>query len=166
MNGLINENQLAIVKEPKFDEPPIHKTDSLIDNCFRDCPNKYFHTFEYKCVCKIKLTNFGNKDTVNLAISDKNMDLFELKKKSKIARQGGSIFNQINKLTTKNYSHQRYKNIWYYLKHQIPVMHRQFFNLLSQNLEYVKTHSNDMENLFRFAIRKWMIKQELDIDEN
>ena len=55
MNGLINEKQLAIVKEYEFDEPPIHKRDSLVDNCFGDCQNKYFYTFEYICVYNINL---------------------------------------------------------------------------------------------------------------
>ena len=53
MNGLINENQLAIVKEYEFDKPFIHKIHSIIDNCYRDCLNKYFHSFEYKCVYNI-----------------------------------------------------------------------------------------------------------------
>ena len=46
MNGSINENQLAIVKEYEFDKPHIHKIYSIIDNFYRDCYNKYFHTFE------------------------------------------------------------------------------------------------------------------------
>ena len=34
-------------------------------------------------------------------------------------------------------------------------MHRQFFKVISQNPEYVKTHCNDRNNPFHFAIRKW-----------
>ena len=45
-------------------------------------------------------------------------------------------------------------------------MHRQFFKILSQNPEYVRDRCEDLNNLFQFAIRKWMIKQEIDIDEN
>ena len=81
MNGLINENQLAIVKEYEIDEPLIHKTDSIIDDCYRNCKKIYFHIFEYKCVYKINLTNIGNNETVNLTISDKSMGLYELIKK-------------------------------------------------------------------------------------
>ena len=33
MNGLMNENQLTVVKEFEFDEPLIQKIGSLIDNC-------------------------------------------------------------------------------------------------------------------------------------
>ena len=38
-------------------------------------------------------------------------------------------------------------------------MHPQFFEILSQNREYVKSHCNDLNNLFHFSIPKWMIKQ-------
>ena len=60
MNGLINENQLTIVKEYESEKKPAtHKIDSIIDNCIRDCHNKHFHTFKYKCVYDINLTNFA-----------------------------------------------------------------------------------------------------------
>ena len=47
MNGIMNEN--VIVKKYEFDEPHIQKIDSIIDNCFRDCHHKYFHTFDHIC---------------------------------------------------------------------------------------------------------------------
>ena len=43
MNGITNKNQLTIVKEYEFSKPPIHKIDSIVDKCYRDCPNKLFH---------------------------------------------------------------------------------------------------------------------------
>ena len=46
MNGVKNKNQLAIVKEYEFDKRLISKIDSIIDNCYRDCHNKYFHKFK------------------------------------------------------------------------------------------------------------------------
>ena len=48
----------------------------------------------------------------------------------------------------------------------MPLMHRQLFKIPSQNREYVKTHCNDLNITVYFAIRKWMIKQEIIIDEN
>ena len=36
MNGIMNENQLTIVKEYEFDNTPITRIDSLIDNSIRD----------------------------------------------------------------------------------------------------------------------------------
>ena len=38
-------------------------------------------------------------------------------------------------------------------------MHRNFFRVICQNPEYVKTHCNDMESSLNFASRNWMIKQ-------
>ena len=46
----------------------------------------------------------------------------------------------------------------YSLKHQTPILHRQFFKTLSQNPEYVHTHCNDLNNPFHFACRNWYIK--------
>ena len=36
MEGVMNENQLTIVKDYEFDKPLIHKLDSIFDNCYRD----------------------------------------------------------------------------------------------------------------------------------
>ena len=46
----MNESDLYVVKEYKFDNPLIHKIDSVVDNCYRICHNNYFHTFEYRCI--------------------------------------------------------------------------------------------------------------------
>ena len=62
MDGMMNENQLTIVKEYDFNKPFIHKKDSIIDNCYRDCHNKYYHTFEFKCEYDIQLTNKRNNE--------------------------------------------------------------------------------------------------------
>ena len=40
----MNENELYVVKEYKFDTPFFHKIVSIIVGCYRDCHNKYFHT--------------------------------------------------------------------------------------------------------------------------
>ena len=42
MNGIMNENQLTLVKEYEFDKPLLQKIDSIIDNCYRDCHKKIF----------------------------------------------------------------------------------------------------------------------------
>ena len=85
----------------------------------------------------------------------KSMNLYDLNRKLKIARQNGFIFNQINKLIIKIYSHLRYMNKIYYLKFQIPMCHRQFFRKIPQSREYINNFCNDMENLFHFACKKW-----------
>ena len=83
MDGIMNKNQLAIVKEFDFDKPLIHKIDFIIDNWFRDCHNKYFHTLEHKCVFHNKLTSIGNNGKVNLTIAGKSINLYEVKRKLK-----------------------------------------------------------------------------------
>ena len=105
----------------------------MIDKCFRYCQNSYFNNFKYECIYDIKLTNFTNNEIINLTISDKSMGLFEKNKKLTNARQNGFIFNRINTLKIKIYSHLRYINIRYCLKSQIPMCHRQFFRVISQN---------------------------------
>ena len=76
----MNENEIYVVKEYKLDNPPIHKIDSLIDGCYRECHNKCFHTFKYVCMNDIKLTNITNNEIINISISDESINLFELNK--------------------------------------------------------------------------------------
>ena len=71
MNSVINENQLTVVEENEFDNPPIQKIHSLIDGCTRDCHKKYFHTFDHICEYNLKFTIIGINETVNSTISEK-----------------------------------------------------------------------------------------------
>ena len=152
----MKEKELYVVKEYKFGNPLITKIVSIIDGCYRDCHNKYFHTFNYVCIYDITLTNITTNEIINITISDESLGLYELNKKLNIARQRGFILNQIKKLTIKIYSHQRYINISYYLKHRIPIMHRQFFKILSRNRDYVQNHCDDRNNPFHFACQTWI----------
>ena len=153
----MNENQLTIVKECEFDKPIIQKIDFIIDNCCRHCHKKNFHTFEYKGENDTKLTNITINETINLPIFDKSLGLYDLYKKLTVARQRGFIFNEINKRTIKIYSHQQNMNICYYLKHRIPIMHRLFFRIISQNPEYVERFCNDRNMPFHSACRRWCL---------
>ena len=152
----MNENELYVVKEYKFDNPLFHKRDSIIDSRYRDCHNKFFHTFKYVCLYNIKLTNITNNEIITITFSDESMNLFEINKKLTLARQRSFRFLHINKLTIKFFSHQRYINITFYLKHRIPIMHRQFFEILSRNCDYVQTYCNDRNNPFHFACQTWI----------
>ena len=80
MNGIMNENQLTIVKEYEFNNPLIQKIDSIIDICIKDCHNKYFHKFDHICEYDLSFTNITNKEIVNFTLSDKSMGLYELNK--------------------------------------------------------------------------------------
>ena len=93
MNGIMNEN--VIVKEYEFNKPLIQKTDSITDDCIRDCHLKYFHTFDHICEYDIQLANITNNEIVNFTISAKSIASYELNKKITIARGNGFIFNQI-----------------------------------------------------------------------
>ena len=107
------------------------------------------------CVYDINFKNITNNETVNLTISDKNMSLYELNKKLKIARERGFIFNQINNFKIKIYSNLSKINIRYCLKFRIPIMPCQFFKMISQNREYIQTQCNDLNYPFHFACRRW-----------
>ena len=96
MNGIMDEKQVNIVKECGFDDPPIQKIDSLIDNAIRDCHHKYFHTFDHICEYDLNFTNTGNNESVNFTISDKIMGMYDLNKKLTVAGQNGYILNRIN----------------------------------------------------------------------
>ena len=153
----MNENQLTVVKENEINNPLIQKIDSLIDNSIRDCHQKYFHTFDYVCEYDLNFTNITNNETVNFTISDKTMGMYELNKKLAIARERNFVFNQINKLTIKNYSNLQSINICYYLKHRIPMCNRLFFRRISQNIEHIENFCNDLNNPFHFKCRKWYL---------
>ena len=133
MNGIMNENQLTIVKEYEFDKPVIQKIDCLIDNSIRDCHHKYFHTFDHVCEYDLNFTNITNNETVNFTTSDKSMGLYELNKKLTVARGNGFIFNQINNYKTKIYSNLSNINIHYHLRLGAPPLHCLFFRKLSHN---------------------------------
>ena len=75
MNGITNENKLTVVKEYEFKNPLIQNIDSIIDECYRDCHYKYYHTFECECVYDLNFTNITNNEIVNFKISDKNLGM-------------------------------------------------------------------------------------------
>ena len=113
----MNESELYLVKEYKFDNPLRKEMDSIFEICFRDCHINYFHKFKYECIYDNKFKNIANNEVINSSVSGKNMDLYDLNNKLKVARENGFIFLHMNKLTIKIYSHQRYIKIHYYLKH-------------------------------------------------
>ena len=39
----------------------------------------------------------------------------------------------------------------------MPLLHRQFFGKISQNPGIIQTHSNNLNNPFHFACRKWSL---------
>ena len=55
-------NDNVNVTEYDFKKPLIQKIDSMNDNFFRDCHNKYFHTFDYICEYDINFKNITNNE--------------------------------------------------------------------------------------------------------
>ena len=163
MDGIMNENQLTIVKEYEFDNPFIQKIDSIIDISIRDCHIKYFHTFDHICEYDLNFTIITNNELVNFTISDKSMGMYELNKKLTLARGNGFIFNQINKLTIKILSNLSNINIHYHLTLGASPLHRQFFINLLKNRDYIQTHCNDLNNPFHYACRQWYKYKNQDI---
>ena len=155
MNGIINENKLTAVKEYEIDNPLIQNIDSIINKCYRDCHNKFFHTFKCECVYDINFRNITNNEIVNLKIVGINIRMYELNQKLTLAKQRGFKFDHINKLTIKIYSNLSNINIHYYVKHQIPMGQRLFFRRIAKNRDYIETHCNDINNRFHFACRQW-----------
>ena len=149
MNGIMNQNQLTVVKEYEFDNPLIQNVDSIIDNCYRDCYKNHYHTFKYECLYNLNFTNITNNETVIFTISDKNMGMYDLNKKLTVARERGYIFNQI-----KNYFNLSNIKIHYHLRLGAPPLHRQFSIKLLKNRDYIQTHCNDLNNRFQFACRQ------------
>ena len=155
MDGIMNKNQLFMVKEYEFDYPLIQKIDSIIDNSIRDCHNKYFHTFGHIFEYDLNFTNTTNNESVNFTISEKSIGMYELNKKLTIARENGFKFNPINNFKIKIYSNLSNINIQYHLRLGAPPLHRQFFIKISHNRDYIQTHCNNRRNTFHFACRQW-----------
>ena len=74
----MNENESYVVKEYKFDNPLITKIDSILDSCYRDCHNKYFHTFKCECIYDIKITNTTKNEIFNLTIMGKRTNMYKI----------------------------------------------------------------------------------------
>ena len=133
IKGILNENQLTIVKEYDYIKPFIQKIHSIIDNCYRDFHINYFHTFKNRFLYKNNFTNIKKNEILHLPISDEGLVLYEINKKLKLDRQRGFIFDQINKLTIKIYSNLQSINLCYHSKQRIPMCHSRFFRRILQN---------------------------------
>ena len=157
MNGVINENELTVVKENEFDKTDVHEIDYLLGDVIKDCRKNYFHTFEYKLVYDINFTNNSNNEEVNLIITHKSMEFktefYGLNKKN--SRRNGFIFNQINNFKIEIDSNLSNINTHYHLGLDTSPLHYRFFINLLKNRDYIRTHCNDRINSFHFACRQW-----------
>ena len=136
-------NESTIVEEDGLIEPENDEVDYLLDQFIEDCRNNTFQTFEYRCVYDIKLRNLKNIEEVILTINHECMKLkseyYRLNKKIKNARNNGFSIDEIVKMTKNTDSSLSNISICYFLKFWKPIMHSQFFRIIFQNPEYVKS---------------------------
>ena len=85
--------------------------------------------------------------------------IYGLSEKIKNARMNCLRFSEIVKSTINFDSIISNINISYYLKMPMPIMYRQFFRIISQYPEYVKSVCIDKKNPFHFACRRYVISQ-------
>ena len=143
----VNENQLTIVKEYKFNNILLKDIDYIFDKCIKDCYKNYFQSIRNICSYNIEFTNILNNEKINLTISDKSLNIFYLNKKLKNARNNGYIFSKINKLSIKFYDHLSRNNIHNYYKFQCPILMRQILKIISCNNESIQNFCNIYHNL-------------------
>ena len=65
-----NEKFCVVAKKYEIIRPDKIKIDSIINNCTRECYNKYFYTFKLRCIYDIEMTN---GESVNGIISEKTL---------------------------------------------------------------------------------------------
>ena len=94
----------------------------IYDFVIRDCWKNSFHIFKKRRIFDIKVTKTANNELFKLKKSNKEMILYGLDKKLKIARENGLIFNLIKKLKRKIYSSVSRRYLSYYLKKRKPIM--------------------------------------------
>ena len=88
----MNANELYVVKEDKFDKPIITDIDYIIENCFNDCRENYFHEIKYECIFDFRPKIITNNEIINLTVSEKSADEDGLNNKFKVVRQNGFYF--------------------------------------------------------------------------
>ena len=160
-NSHKNKEKFSIlVKVYEINNPQIYKDDldRLVANKCVNCGNEFFHTYKYECIYDlnyISTNNYRGNLSILLKENEYKYQLYGLHKKLKNVEIGTLVFLNIIKITIKIYSSITNINIRYYLKLRIPIMHRQFFKIISQNPEYVKNFCNNMENPFHLACRMW-----------
>ena len=106
-------------------------------------------------------------EVINITITHKYMPLksefLGLNKKIENATKTGFRFNEILKLTKKFDSNLSGLNIHYYSRMSMPIMHLQFFRIISEKPEYLKTFCNDLNILFHFPCHRWIFMQPINL---
>ena len=65
----INKKEYGnVVKVYEYSTPEIDEKNYIVKDATKPCRNKYFHSFEYRCVFDINFINMENNEEVSLTI--------------------------------------------------------------------------------------------------
>ena len=146
-----------VVKEYENIKPEIYEMYFILEKVIKDCRGNIFHTFGHRFVYDTKLTIIANNKEVNLTNTRGyryfKCEFYGLIEKIKNADKIALSFSEIE-INDKLDSSLSDINICCYLKLPIPIMHREFLRITSQNPDYVKSVCIDRNNTFHFAYRK------------
>ena len=90
----MNEDELDLVKECNFDNPVCSELNCILDTCYRNCLDNFFHKFKSEYIYDFNFKNIAKNEKIILTINGKNTDLYQLNKKLKVAPE--KVFYLIN----------------------------------------------------------------------
>ena len=148
-------------EEHEFVRPEHDEVNYILNDTIKDCRNKYFHSFDYRCVYDNKFTNMEKSEKIILSITLEYMkyksQVYRLSEKIKTSGKNCFRFNEIVNSTIKTDSSLSYINKRYFSKFPMPIRYRQFVRIIPQTLEYFKSVCIARSNLFHFACRRWTL---------
>ena len=73
---LINTKKYGtVVKEHEFNKPDTDSVNYILNDTIKDCRNKFFQSFEYRCVYDNKFIYIRNNEEVILSIKLEHMNI-------------------------------------------------------------------------------------------
>ena len=91
-----------------MNKPQIDEVDYLLDKVIKGCEMKFFHTFKYRCVYDINVTNITNNEKVILIISHEYIEFktkhYGVNKKVNKKKNSKFKIDEMFKITIKIYS--------------------------------------------------------------
>ena len=67
-------NESTVVEDYDFNKPDIQEIEYLLDDTFKDCRNKFFHTFECRLVYDNKFAEISNNEEIKFTITHRSME--------------------------------------------------------------------------------------------
>ena len=63
---LLKKEYSIVAKQYEFIKPKVDEIDYITEDVIKNCRDKFFLNFEYRCVYEIKFVYIANKEEVNL----------------------------------------------------------------------------------------------------